>query len=289
MRSEHLRYARKRPSSSDSKSAPMKVARSTRRFTSSSKSFGLFLSDLIAILDGDEKAIVSMKAVLKSMILPLRIEDGEDELHVVLTSAEYKNATTIAELVGALAPCWNEFDCDLLQTLVRASHSEAAIEKVQEFLEGVDPDMPLVVRTSQHHTTELPDAAVTDLTAPSQSTLTPDEASQRAKRMIQLYSIPEGATVVIVRTSKEQITIAKMHDVKEATCHNLRVPKEAMLYIEALPGSVTLIFFISIKLIRYLRAQHLWLRELYSLRSHGVCEVIIPDQYHLIVPPLEVR
>ena len=284
-----LRKARQRSSASDIKSVPVKVARSTKRLTPSSKSFGLFLRDLITILEGDHKAIASMKVILKSMTLPLQDEDGEDKLPVLINSPKYNNATTIVELVDALAPCWNEIDCDLLDTLVSASCSEAAIKRVEEFLAERDPDMPLVVRTSQRHTTADSDATVGKLTTPSQSTLTTEEASQRAKRMIQLYSIPEGATVVIVRTSKEQITIAKMHDVKEATCHNLRVPKEAMLYIEALPGSVTLIFLISIKLIRYLRAQHLWLHELYSLRSHGVFEVIIPDQYHLIVPPLEVR
>ena len=301
-----LRKARKRPSASENKSVPVKVSRSTKRLTPSSRSFGLFLRDLITILEGDHKAIANMKVILKSMTLPLQDEDGEDELPIVITSADYKNATTIIELVDALAPCWNEIDCDLLDTLVRASCSEAAIKRVEEFLGERDHDMPLVVRTSQRHTAADTDATVGKLTTPSLSTPTPDESSAMAKQSADVthpYVLlplvadnstdqpltPVGAVVVMVRTSNEQITIAEMHSIKEATCHNLRLPKEAMVYIQSLTGSVTFIFFMSVKLIRYLHAQVLRLRELYSLRTHGVYEIIIPDQYHLIVPSLEVR
>ena len=299
----HGRYVRKRSSASDSKSNPRKMA---KRLAPGSKSFALLLSDLITILKGDQDAVVKMKVVLKAMTLPLQDDNGEDELSVVINSPKYNDATTIAELFDALAPCWNEFDCDLLDTLVRASSSEAAIKKVEKFLEGRDPDMPLVVRASPLHTTEnpiVPDATARESATSFQSALMPDESSAMLKRSAdttQRYVLlpdnssyqslpPVGAAVFMVRIDGEQVTVSRMLDVKEATCHNLRLPKEAMVYVDSRPGSVTLIFYMSIKLIRYLRAQVLGLHELYSLRSHGVYEIVIPDQYHLIIPPLQVR
>ena len=298
----HCRYARKCSSASDSKSIPRK----TKKLAPSSKSFALLLSDLIIILEGDHNAVVRMKVVLKAMTLPRQDDNGEDELSVVINSPKYNDATTIAELFDALAPCWNEFDCDLLDTLVRASSSEAAIKKVEKFLEGRDPDMPLVVRASQPRTAEqpvVPDATARESATSFRSTLMPDESSAMLKRSAdttQRYVLlpdnssyqslpPVGAAVFMVRIDGEQVTVSRMLDVKEATCHNLRLPKEAMVYVDSRPGSVTLIFYMSIKLIRYLQAQVLRLHELYSLRSHGVYEIIIPDQYHLIIPPLEVR
>ena len=302
----HCRYARKRSSASDSKSIPKKKA---KRLAPSSIAFALLLSDLIIILKGDQNAVERMKVVLKAMTLPFKDEDGENELSVVMNSPKFNDATTIAELFDALSTCWNEFDCDLLYTLVRVSSSEAAIEKVEKFLEGRDPDTPLVVRTSQLRTAEqpvTPDATAKELATPSQSTLMPDESigmPQHSVETTRPYVLlplvpgnsshqslpPVGAAVVMVRTDRKQVTITEMLDVKEATCHNLRLPKEAMVYVDSLTGSITLIFYISIKLIRYLRAQVLGLHELYSLRSHGVYEIVIPDQYHLLIPPLEVR
>ena len=299
----HCRYARKRSSASDNQSIPRKTA---KRLAPSSKAFALLLSDLIIILKGDPNAVETMKVVLKSMTLPFRDEDGEDELSAVMNSPKFNNATTIVELFDALAPCWNEFDCDLLDTLVRASASEAAIQKLEKFLEGRDPDMPLVVRTAQLRTAEqpvVPDLAARESATSSQSTVTPDESSAVPKQSadpIQQYVllpnnsshqslVPVGAAVILVRIDGEQVTAARMLDIKEASCHNLRLPKEATVYVKSQPGSITLIFYISIKLIQYLRAQVLELHELYSLRRRGVFEIIIPDQYHLIIPPLEVR
>ena len=294
----HGRYVRKRSSASDSKSNPRKMA---KRLAPSSKSFALLLNDLIIILEGDHNAVVRMKVILKAMTLPRQDDDGEDELSVVMNSPKFNDATTVAELFDALSTCWNEFDCDLLDTLVRASSSEAAIKKVETFLEGRDPDVPLVVRTSQLRTAEQPDATARESATLSQST--PDAALKQSADTTRPYVLlplvsdnsrqqslpPAGAAIVKVRTDRDQITIAEMLDVKEASCHNLRLPKEAMAYAESLTGSVTLIFYISVKLIRYLRAQVLGPHELYSLRSHGVYEIVIPDQYHLIIPPLEVR
>ena len=298
----HCRYARKRSSASDSKSIPKKKA---KRLAPSSIAFALLLSDLIIILKGDQNAVERMKVVLKAMTLPFKDEDGENELSVVMNSPKFNDATTIAELFDALSPCWNEFDCDLLYTLVRVSSSEAAIEKVEKFLEGRDPDTPLVVRASPLHTTEhpvVPDATVRESPTSFQSALMPDEDAmlKRSADTTQRYVLlpdnssyqslpPVGAAVFMVRIDGEQVTVSRMLDVKEATCHNLHLPKEAMVYVDSRPGSVTLIFYMSIKLIRYLRAQVLGLHELYSLRSHGICEIVVPDQYHLISPPLEVR
>ena len=250
---EHYRYARKRSSASDSKSISRKRV---KRLAPSSKSFGLLLIDLTTILDGNQDAVARdavarMKMLLKSMTLPLK---DKGELSAVINSPKYENATTATELFDALAPCWNECDCDLLDLLVRASCSEAAIKKVEKFLEERDPDMPLVVQ-----------AVDSDATT------------------------PEGAAEFKVRIAGEHVTRDKMLDTKEVFCRSHHIPKEFMVGGKYRLGSITLIFYISIKLIQYLHAQVLGLREVYSLRRCGVFEIIGPDQYHVIIPPLKVR
>ena len=266
------------------------------KLTDDSKEFALLLRDLITLLEGDQKALKSMKVILASLVRPL--DDGR--IASLVQTPAYKNATSAAELFEVLSPCWNEFDSDLLEITIQASGSEPAIARVKEFLKTKDPDTPLVARVPKDTSSSLVQSSPHK--SPLENTALPVEqqavVTQEGNRpYLLLPMVPMGsrtrptqlnAVFVLVKTDQEQLTITQMHEIKDAACHNFYIPRESLVYVESLKGSITLVFMMSAELVPHFQTWFLLLYDMRSLYNHHVREITIPDEYSLVLPSAQV-
>ncbi len=89
-----------------------------------------------------------MKRALQQLVQskPLKKPGSQlRELKLIVVSHEYKEAACAGDLFDLLAPRWNWKECELLEFLIEASDCEAAVKKLQEFLERRNNAAPHVV------------------------------------------------------------------------------------------------------------------------------------------------
>ena len=248
------------------RSSSMKLTRTTVAF------FDL-LTDLIDILEEDQKALPKMKAVLANMVVFL----DDDKISAIIASPEYHKANKVSELFAILAPCWNAFDNDLLQSLIKASGSEEANKKMNKFLASIDPEMPLVERIP----------SICDLESTSTDSLMEQSPAPYGK-----MSVEETTDVVVlqIKTDKKQLTLSEMKDIKELCCQKLDLPKESLVFKGTFVGSLTLEFWLSSRILPFVQSQSLSLSisDIQSLLSHDIRQMSIEDAYCLFVPTAQV-
>lgn len=245
----------------------MKLTRTTLAF------FDL-LTDLIDILEEDQKALPKMKAVLANIVVML----NDTKVSAIVASPECHKANKVSELFAALAPCWNAFDNDLLQSLIKASGSEEANKKMNKFLASIDPEMPLVERIP----------SISDL----ESTSTDHSQMEQSPPPCDKMSV-EGMTDVVVlqiKTDKKQLTVSEMKDMKELVCQKFDLSKESLVFKGTFEGSLTLEFWLSSRILPFVQSQSLSLsiRDIQSLLNHDIRQISIEDAYCLIVPTAQV-
>ena len=235
--------------------------------------FTSLLQDLEEALD--ETAVRNMKLFLSSLVV--FEEEGEEEVSAVRGSLECQSATNASEFFTAMAPSWNAIDTDLLETVVKASGSDAAMMTLQNFLDKRDLDTPLDTKLVRPLQPALEKLSSEDTTVDGGAILT---SRQQAAAV--------NAQLLVVTTNRDQLSIAEMHEIKATVAHILFLPKQSLVYVDSFTGSVTLMFWISKNIVKYIAALLLLLHQLRFLRSRGVLEVTIGDEYHLVLPPLQV-
>lgn len=241
------------------------------KLTRTTISFFQLLADLIEILEEDQKALPKMKAVLANIVVLL----DDARVSAIVASPECHKANKVSELFAALAPCWNAFDNDLLQSLITASGSEEATKKMNKFLASIDPEMPLVERVPSISSTS------TDYSQMEQSPPPSDKMSV------------EGMTDVVVlqiKTDKKQLTLSEMRDMKDFICQKYDLARESLLFKGAFEGSIKLQFWLSSQILPFVLSQSSnWsIGDIQSLLNHDIRQISIENAYCLIMPTAQV-
>lgn len=241
------------------------------KLTRTTISFFELLTDLIDILEEDQKALPKMKAVLANIVVLL--EDAK--VSAIVASPECHNANKVSELFAALAPCWNAFDNDLLQSLIKASGSEEANKKMNKFLASIDPEMPLVERVPSISSTN------TDYSQMEQSPPPNDKMSVQGV---------DDVVVLQIKTDKKQLTLSEMREMKEFICQKFDLAKESLLFKDAFEGSIKLQFWLSTRILPFVLSQSSsWsIGDIRSLLNHDIRQISIEDAYCLIMPTAQV-
>ena len=109
--------------------------------------FAALLSDLTCLLERHEGALYQMKLTFQFIARIMKSK----AYYTLLQSKRYKKIKSVDDFFLLLTKFWKPVDCSLLITLVKATHCEPAIKRLQAFLSSrdVEEDMTQLMLQSQ--------------------------------------------------------------------------------------------------------------------------------------------
>ena len=222
--------------------------------------FALLTTDLATIIDRHPEALQHMQIVL----ITVNVMVKNEQVSTVIKSREFKEARTASDLFHALAPVITLLDNKMLETLVRASQVDEAIERFEAYQKIRDPTAPLVIYEAN---------------APR--ILLPPPASSAAAAV--------GAREMVVRTSHERLTIGDVEDMRENVSHSLNLPLLALSPQGVIQSSIAVVFWVSEQLVPYIQSQFISRPTLHFLHDEGIVDIKIESDYLLTTPSALVR
>ena len=211
------------------------------------------------ILDRHPEALEPMKAAMK-----FATADGDEPVLAVVQSRSFTEASTASALLGSLASIANGLDDTYLETLVLASNVAEAMQLLEAYLKTKDPARELLVFVSQ---------------TPKFLNDPPPISEARAM----------GFREMAVQTERESVTVGEVQEMKTDAARVLNVPREGIIGQGVRESSVSIIFWISERLISSIQSEFIDLNHLRFLSDEGILQIQIEDIYILTTPSAEVR
>ena len=222
--------------------------------------FSLLMGKLGQILDGHPHALEPMKTAFTFLTVP----DGREPVLRVVQSRSFTEAPTASALLRTLAPIVNILDDKHLETLVKASEVHEAITVFEEYRKAKNLSRQLV--SYADNTTKM--------------LYSPPPSSEAAGM---------GCKEMVVRTEWEGVAVGEVQELGRDISAVLNVPTEGIIAQGLQQSSISIIFWISERLIPFIHSQVIFLNGLRFLREEGISEIKIEDVYLLTTPPAEVR
>ena len=231
-----------------------------KRLTDAGMQFVLATTDLASILDRHPEALQHMKTAL----ITITVLIGDEQVEAVIRSRDFNEAETATDFFRALAPVLNVLDEKTLETIVRASRVDEAIKRFETYLNIRDPTVPLVVFESNMLCILHP--------PPSRS----DAASVGAKELV-------------VRTNRENLTVGDVAELRADVSDALNVSPLALCPRGVIKNSISVVFWVSERLLSYIQSQIVSLATLRFLHDEGIEDIWMDRDYHLTIPSDLVR
>ena len=222
--------------------------------------FGLLIADVEEILACHPETVPRIKTALSAVTVTV----GEEQVVTVIKSREFKEACTASDLFRAFTPVINLLDGKMLETLVRASQVDEAIEKFEAYQKGRNPTVPLVIYEAN-----------------TPCILLPPPASSEAAAV--------GAREVVVRTSHEMLVMGDVDEMRESVSHSLNLPLLALSPQGVIQSSIAVVFWVSEQLVPYIQSQFISRPTLQFLHDEGIVDIKIESDYLLTTPSALVR
>ena len=231
-----------------------------KKLTDAGRQFVLVTTDLTEILDRYPKALQLMKTALTTIY----VVTEDEQVEAVITSREFAVARTATELFRAFAVGRNVLDDEMLETLVRASQVDEAIERFKAYQRARDPTVPLVVFESN-----------------TPRILLPPPASSEAAAV--------GARELVVRINRERLSVGDVGEIRAGVSGSLNVPPLAVSPRGAILSSISVVFWVSEAIVAYIQSQLISLPTLLFLHNEGIVDIKIESDYLLTTPSTLVR
>ena len=211
-------------------------------------------------LDCHPEALEPMKTAMKFAT----VAEGDEPVLAVVQSQSFVKAPTASALLGSLASFANGLDNTYLEVLVKASSVPEAIQLFEEYLKTKDPSQELVLCVDQ-----------------TRKFLHDPPPSSEAAAM--------GCREMAVQTERESVTVGEVQEMKTDVAGVLNVPREGIIGQGVKESSVSVIFWISERLIPSVQSEYIDLNHLRFLCDEGILQIQIEDIYILTTPSAEVR
>jgi len=211
------------------------------------------------ILDRHPEALEPMKAAMK-----FATAEGDEPVLAVVQSRSFTEASTASALLGSLASIVNGLDSTYPEVLVNTSNVSEAIQLFEEYLKTKDPSQELVVSVDQ-----------------TRKFLHDPPPSSEAAAM--------GCREMTVQIEGESVTVGEVQEMKIDVAGVLNVPREGIISQGIRESSVSVIFWISERLIPSVQSEYIHLNQLRFLSDEGILQIQIEDIYILTTPSPEVR
>ena len=212
------------------------------------------------ILDHHPEALEPMKTAMKVAIAT----DGDEPVLAVVQSRSFTEASTASALFSSLASILSSLDDTYLETLVLASNVAEAIQLLEAYLKMKDPARELLVFVNQ-----------------SPKFLHDPPPSSEARAV--------GFREIDVQIEGESVTVGEVQEMKTNVARVLNVPKEGIIGQGVRESSVSIIFWISERLIPSIQSEFIDLNHHRFLSDEGILQIRIEDIYILTTPSAEVK
>ena len=222
--------------------------------------FNLMMAEVGNVLDHYPEVLERMKTAFTLATVP----DGDEPVLTIVQSRSFTEAPTASALICTLAPIVNFLDDSHFETLVRASGIQEAIEMYEAYLKTKDPAQELVAQGD----------GTAEFLHP------PPPRSEAAAN---------GWREMVVRTKWEGVSVGEVQEMRRDMNGVLNVPTEGIVGQGVQESSVSVIFWVSERLISFILSQSISLRHLRFLCEEGISEIMIEDVYILTIPSSEVR
>ena len=192
------------------------------------------------------------------------VAEGDEPVLAVVQSQSFIKAPTASALLGSLASFANDLDNTYLEVLVKASSVPEAIQLFEEYLKTKDPSQELVLCVDQ-----------------TRKFLHDPPPSSEAAAM--------GCREMAVQMERESVMVGEVQEMKTDVAGVLNVPREGIIGQGVKESSVSVIFWISERLIPSVQSEYIDLNHLCFLCDEGILQIQIEDIYILTTPSAEVR
>ena len=226
-----------------------------KSLSNAGKQFGLLITELARILDRYPEVLEDIKTAL----ITVTVLVGNEKVVAVIEGRKFTEASSASHLFRALAPVIGILDENTLETLVEASQVDEAIERFEAYQRARDTTVPLVVFESN-----------------TPHFLHPPPASSEADAV--------GARELVVRISRENLTRGDVAEMRADISGALNLPLLAVSPQGVIQSSVSVVFWISEKIVPYIQLQHITLPTLRFLHDEGIVDIRIESDYLLTTP-----
>ena len=222
--------------------------------------FNIMMAEIGNVLDCYPEVLERMKTAFTLATVP----DGVEPVLAIVRSPSFTEAPTASALIRTLAPIISFLDDSHLKTLVQASGVPEAIEMYQAYLKKKHSAQELVAGAGD--TAEF---------------LHPPPPNSEAAA--------NGYKEMTVRTNWEGVSVGEVQEMGMDVSAVFNVPSEGITAQGVRESSLSVIFWVSERLIPFISSQSISLCHLRFLCDEGISEIVIEDVYHLSVPSSEVR
>lgn len=198
------------------------------------RTFCLFITSLIMLLEEDEGALNRMQTFTEQLARTLQSTNG----NFFIPEAAFKKAKTVREFFSEIAPLYNYIDTDFLKDIVEASKCQKAIKKLQQFL-AERACMPLLQLVEELRTTDDIGANTSEL---NQETTEHPESTSGSCLHTSAHDTFVVSTQPHVWSSDTAIPVTMKTSLENPTHGDYEMQKQAITSIWDLPSAVLTFF-----------------------------------------------
>ncbi len=188
------------------------------------------------------------------------------ELKLIVVSPEYKEAARVGELFELLSPRWNWKEYELLEFLVEASDCQAAVKKLQEFLERRCNAAPHVVLHASQAAKTIPEPE-------HEAILTQPRAEHEE----------EQETTVVAKLGKDKLTLKEYDETTSVLSRALDFGRYLLCLDSITDGCIAIHWRISASLASELQGKRIGAEDWQALARHNIIEIDIGSTMRLTV------
>ncbi len=186
----------------------------------------------------------------------------------------YKETASVDDLFDLLAPRWNWKHYGLLEFLVKASRSEDAMKRLQEFLEIRGSAAPNVTL----HVTQAA-KAISGLV--HEASLTQPQAQPFAEATAEQEE--EQETTIVAKVDKDTLTLEDYDQKTSVVCRTLDIERHHLCLDSITDGCIAIQWKISVHLVSELQRQRITTEHFQALARKKITEVKIGSVIHMSV------
>ena len=269
--------------------------------------FAALLSDLTCLLERHEGALYQMKLTFKFIAQIMKSK----AYYTLLQSKQYMKIKSVDDFFLLLTKYWKPVDCSLLTTLVKATHCEPAIKRIQAFLNSRDgeEDMTQLMQQSQvppvSSGASIPTSTVTTFPPTNDDALSqleeeetnspsslhfaeqlepPTSNSEKNEQEstvinIQPQSHQPDSLSVHAKLAQNTLTLAEYERKTNILCGALKIPSYFLQLVGLDPGSVIIKWVTSKGLLSYLKSRVIRDADLLLLLKENFMSIQIDTEY----------
>ena len=269
--------------------------------------FGILLSDLTSLLEKYEGALENMKSTFQFIATIMKSK----AYYALLCSKHYKKIKSVKYFFLLLAKYCTPVDCSLLNAVVKATHCQPAIERLQAFLCSRDVDeemtklmqqsqiasstseasLPAPTVTSSQLLNDAPTKRITEKNTATSSLHFTDKSESPSinnreinveNSAISIQPQVQPHTLNIhVKVAQNSLTLAEYEHKTDILCGALRIPRSFLQLLGLDPGSVIIKWVTSEGLLPYLKSRVIRDADLLLLLKESLVSIKIGSEYSI--------